>query len=343
MKLGELMVYFCRFHWIGVMFVAGFLGGCHRASPPSTGSRGTSLIHKVIRAQRLDIDSSGRQLVYVGSGHGSTDIYLLDLATLRVRQLTNTPVDEYYPSFSRDGKHVIFSTADLTIKWLDLDTGKIKTLYKSKTFMPISPILNSKKNQLFFAQASGFRSYSLGGKKATNYRLWSLSVSANAHGSVQPMRLTNFEADSISSLSLSPKEDKIVFSARLRKGAGEGVFILDLRHRSISPIFVSNHYTVGDAIFSPSGNEVIFISDIYANQTKYDIYKINIKSKFISKITSLEQYIIAPTFTDDGRYIYFCIWDRGDRLELWRVRVADGVSTKIADTTLFADPLHWHP
>ena len=58
-----------------------------------------------------DISPDAHLVVLSGTGNGIKDLYLLDLRTNKVTQLTNTPAYEACPAFSPDGKSVIYQCA----------------------------------------------------------------------------------------------------------------------------------------------------------------------------------------------------------------------------------------
>ncbi|MEM6750533.1 MAG: DPP IV N-terminal domain-containing protein [Planctomycetota bacterium] len=59
----------------------------------------------------VDVDPSGRKLVFASTRHRSTsDLYLQTVGGTAVTQLTSSPGNDVMPQFSPDGKHVVFAS-----------------------------------------------------------------------------------------------------------------------------------------------------------------------------------------------------------------------------------------
>ena len=79
----------------------------------------------------------GKNIVFQGLSEGQGDLYMYNFDTKKVTQLTNDKYSDYQPSFSRDGKKIIFTSdrttydkslsQDITFNLaeLDLATGKV--------------------------------------------------------------------------------------------------------------------------------------------------------------------------------------------------------------------------
>ena len=79
----------------------------------------------------LDWAPDSRRLAFVGTGYGQSDLYMVDVATEQVRQLTGTSRREDHPDFHPDGRRLAFSAkveGQFDIKVYDLDTGSQSTL-----------------------------------------------------------------------------------------------------------------------------------------------------------------------------------------------------------------------
>ena len=59
----------------------------------------------------FDVSPDGQKVVFAGAGNGGNDLYLLDLASGHVTRLIDTPEYENHPSFSPDGRSVVYEVA----------------------------------------------------------------------------------------------------------------------------------------------------------------------------------------------------------------------------------------
>jgi Tol biopolymer transport system component len=105
----------------------------------------------------------GKSLVFTGQVGGISDLYLLDLASGSVKQLTNDKYADYQPTFSPDGSMIAFSTdrspntdfntlkfSSLQLATYDLATGKITVFSPFAHGKHLNPQFSPDGKDLFF-------------------------------------------------------------------------------------------------------------------------------------------------------------------------------------------------
>lgn len=125
---------------------------------------------KAEQFSNLSWSPNGNDIVFQGMSDGQGDLYMYSFDTKKVRQLTNDKYSDYQPSFSRDGKKVIFSSdrttydqslsQDITFNLAELDvaTGKITDINVFNGANNLDPEYSSDGKQVYFlSNRDGFR------------------------------------------------------------------------------------------------------------------------------------------------------------------------------------------
>ena len=86
--------------------------------------------------ESLDWSPDGQRLAFVGTGLGQSDIYVVDVASGDLTQITGTPQRDDYPAFSPDGSKIAYSAkrgGQFDIRVYDENTGRSTTALASPT------------------------------------------------------------------------------------------------------------------------------------------------------------------------------------------------------------------
>ena len=118
----------------------------------------------------LSWSPDGKSVVFQGLVQGQSDLFLYNFDIKQVKQLTNDKYSDYQPSFSRDGKKIIFSSDRTTydkslsqnitfnLAELDLATGKITDIKLFNGANNLNPLYSSDGTQIYFlSNRDGFR------------------------------------------------------------------------------------------------------------------------------------------------------------------------------------------
>jgi len=125
---------------------------------------------KAEQFSNLSWSPDGKSMVFQGLSEGQGDLYLYNFDTKKVTQLTNDKYSDYQPSFSRDGKTIVFSSdrttydkspsQDITFNLaeLDLATGKVTDIKIFNGANNLNPQYSSDGTQIYFlSNRDGFR------------------------------------------------------------------------------------------------------------------------------------------------------------------------------------------
>jgi Tol biopolymer transport system component len=144
----------------------------------------------------------GRKVAYIGSRTGDKELYVTDLAGASHQNLTNSPsVNEYYPSWSPDGQHIIY-VANQQIWIIGPDgAGRHQLTFLQDSVQNSQVAFSPQGERILFETASGAVSY------------------VNADGSGQ-VTLTKDDPTLYKSAHWSPCGEYVAFNSR-RNGSSQ--------------------------------------------------------------------------------------------------------------------------
>lgn len=150
-----------------------FSGGRNRmlvVSIPSGKVLNNIAMGKAEQFGNLTWSPDGNSVAFQALSNGNSDLYLYNFTTKQVKQLTNDKYSDYQPSFSRDGKSIIFTsdrtTYDATtsqsitfnLAEYDLATGKITDIKVFDGANNMNPQYSADNKQVYFlSNKDGFR------------------------------------------------------------------------------------------------------------------------------------------------------------------------------------------
>lgn len=125
---------------------------------------------KAEQFSNLSWSPDGNNIVFQGLSEGQGDLYMYNFNTKKVTQLTNDKYSDYQPSFSHDGKKIIFTSDRTTydkslsqdisfnLAELDLTTGKITDIKVFDGANNLDPQYSPDDKQVYFlSNRDGFR------------------------------------------------------------------------------------------------------------------------------------------------------------------------------------------
>ena len=293
----------------------------------------------------FSISAQGDKLVFDAVGDGGRDLYALDLNSLAAERLAATPLYEVEPSFSSDGKSVVYAAgkpgdrADHLFV-TRLDRNEVTQLTADDA-NDSSPEFSPDGLHIVFTRD---KTYNWGGL-AANWGDDEAVCIINVDGS--GFRQVTSDRQPASDPHYSPDGRTILFW-------GEGGLYTLPADGSQSPSLLSGR-KARDAVYSPDGQSIAFSMGQYAPDHEIFVCRADgLQVKQVTHVGKGQSHTegagcTRPAFTPDSKQILFFleIWPDGptghSKQNLWEIGIDRGGLRKIADFGLFDDPLHWKP
>lgn len=299
----------------------------------------------------IDLSPDGTTVVF-SSADG--ELYLFDIAKSSSTRLTESERIESYPSFSPDGKRIVFAAAEnkstpSSIYVLDLSDLSVTGVTESTKQSDILPRFTADGNQIVFARAYRHRPYSLGG---WTWDKWDVCIVGTDRSGLT--RLTNESYYQL--FRIVPRDDgTFVFAADSMNLDGNPRAALYTVASGEPPSRLIPQKGISDANVNAWASDPIVSSDgktiAYCSDRKksfwYDVCVQANNAECDCLVGEKSRYNRYPDFFPDGQQLVFLAgteFNAGSRpiYSLWQVSL-DGQTKELAPSGLFTTPTNWMP
>jgi Tol biopolymer transport system component len=244
---------------------------------------------------------------------GSSLIYKIPLDTGKAVRFTKaTEGFEGVPSFSPDGKRIVYSYSPPHGEHSHIVMGNVdgSGLYSwpTTTTDDFRPLFSPDNKTIIFARSGYYGNYSPIAQPAQHE--WNFYAGDLEGANVRQLTNENFYLVSRASVSLDGKAMLFVSSEQY----GDVMVIYSLEQPPKPKVILrpgvedrAGHSIVDDAMFMPDGNSILFDSATTgaSGYFDYDIYRMDLHSRKIEKLTTANGYSYGLQLSRDGKTAVF--------------------------------------
>lgn len=328
-------------------------------------------LYKLKSISGLSLSEDGENVLFsIGSsklkkGKRYSDIFSLNIKSLKTKRLTFNEKSDFHPFFSPDSKYIYFISTrkDGTQLWrMAVDGGEAekvtsfssgisspflskdgKTLYFSSSVFPEcgadSDCNKKMSKELLEGSTQGHLGKELLFRHWTSYRDWQYSHIFKMDIDTGKFNaLTEGKSDYPSyggSFVLSPDGKEICttvnFDKDLEMSTNTDLFTINLISNKRKNITKNNPAFDGSPEYSPNGKYIAYrfqkIPNYESDRFKLSVYDIK-KDNFKVLTVSIDNWVTSFKWSKNSKYIYFTIQEKGN-IPIYRVNVKTGKIKKI--------------
>jgi len=255
----------------------------------------------------------GRLLAFVRwTGQEAGDIFLLDLQTRDLVQLTSRNRAVFGLAWGANGQEIIFASND----------GREGRVWR----VPVSggdPVPTPIRADILSLCLDPSRNLLAYEETFNELNIWRIAAPKGGSGIGTPSRLiTSTQADL--NPDYSPDGSKIVFSSR-RTGSSE-IWMSDAEGQNPVQLTSLGQHS-GTPRWSPDGRTIAFDSRPEGHS---DIFVMDVATRSLFRLTDHPADDVVPSWSNDGNWVYFGS-DRTGKWEVWKVSRHGGETSQVTE------------
>jgi len=236
--------------------------------------------------------ADGKQIAFVSDRDGDPEIYVMDADGSHPRRLTNTPGRDAHPSFSRDGRRILFQSprgdGHTNIYSMNADGSDARPLTFLKGFAGV-PVYSPDGSQISFM-------WRMSSDFADSSFKWLFGV-MRADGSKLRILTDGQANDQVPNWSRDGKR-LLFFSDRTGK---DQIYTMRADGSDVRRLLTSDGND-STARWSPDGKQIAFTSDRDGNT---ELYVMDSKGRNLRRLTHTPGIERGPNWSPDGQLIAF--------------------------------------
>ena len=330
---------------LGVLLGVLFLAGCSQTRSSPRGSTSSKQGRNLLFAT-FDVSPDGKTLVFPGMSHGSNDLFLLDLATNKVTQLTSTPGDENYPAFSPDGKSLVYQlnpgpNQPCHLFLRSLDGKSIRQLTSTPATKDEAPRFSPNGEKIVFARSRHLQPQRAGEEAWSGNDVFVIDRNGK-----HPFQVTHLDNGGMMRPVFYPDNRHVLFE-KTNTGGSSPFTMAFSSLMSLARADTNGQESVQEVVkfgtmasypcVPPNGKEIVFCGNFGGT---LDIYRMPLAGGKPYRLLAGEPNtgFCSPVIPSDGKSVY-CM--KRYSADLYKMNADGSGLHQIADSNLFNDPLHW--
>jgi TolB protein len=250
-------------------------------------------------------------IAFVANVDGNWDLFTVEENGDNLTRLTNTSLDEKDPSWSPDGKKIVYATTDGHLNLIDLEAGETKRVEAGdEALAKINPSFSPSGKEIAYIQ---FRPAAE--KDDTDLMVFALET-GKAQRVLDQVALQMWPA-------WSPDGNRLVYASMHCSGdCGriiQELWIADPRGGWARQLLLT-HSLCQQPSWSPNGKRITFSSDKSGN---YDIWVVDLETWALEQITVDQGLDVKPAWSPDGKKMAF-VSTRSGIMEIWIKELESG-------------------